>query len=557
MPLHQKPYDLSILIPARNEMFLSKTVDDILSNIEGRTEIIIVLDGEWADPGVVDDPRVTIIYHPESIGQRAATNEAARLSTAKYVMKCDAHCAFDKGFDVKMMSKMEDDVTMVPVMRNLHVFNWVCPDGHKRYQGPSGPCTQCGKPTERDIVWNPKQSPQSTSFCFDSTPHFQYFNDYKKKQVGDVVETMSIQGSCFMLTRDKYWELNICDEDFGSWGSQGIEVACKTWLSGGRVLANKNTWYAHMFRTQGADFGFPYEQKQSKVELAKDRARELFLNNKWDKAKYPLSWLVEKFWPIIGTSRDGKVKEFWSQQDLNNLKERERVSNEVVDTRPKNGIIFYTDNQLNLKIAHAVQKQLISIGLPIVSASLKPMPHFGTNIHVKEQRSISTMYKQILSALRASDADIIFFCEHDVLYHPSHFDFTPTDRNTFYYNTNVWKVRHADGHSLWVDNCIQVSGLCGFRDELIRHYEERVKLAENNTWDRNWGYEPGTPGKDIFKEQFKQEVWHSPYPNLDIRHDHNLTLNRWSKDLFRDKNNCLGWTEKHVSEIPGWSGLKI
>ena len=71
-----KQYELSILIPARQEMWLAKTVDDILSNIEANTEIIVVLDGAWADPGVINDPRVTIIYHSASIGQRAATNEA-------------------------------------------------------------------------------------------------------------------------------------------------------------------------------------------------------------------------------------------------------------------------------------------------------------------------------------------------------------------------------------------------------------------------------------------------------------------------------------------------
>ena len=32
----------------------------------------------------------------------------------------------------------------------------------------------------------------------------------------------------------------------GNWGNQGIEVALKTWLSGGGVLVNHNTWYAHV-----------------------------------------------------------------------------------------------------------------------------------------------------------------------------------------------------------------------------------------------------------------------------------------------------------------------
>src|SRR3989304_8802753 len=125
-------YDLSILIPARNEMFLAKTIENILENIEGNTEIIAVLDGEWAEPPVPQNERVTVIYHNQSIGQRAATNEAARLSKAKYVMKCDAHCSFDKGFDIKMMKEMKDGWTMVPLMKNLHVFDWVCPDGHRR-----------------------------------------------------------------------------------------------------------------------------------------------------------------------------------------------------------------------------------------------------------------------------------------------------------------------------------------------------------------------------------------------------------------------------------------
>ena len=91
--------DLSILIPARNEEFLSKTIEDILSNIEADTEVIAVLDGEWANPPIPQHPRVNVIYLPESIGQRAAGNLACRLSRAKYIMKVDAHCAFDKGFD--------------------------------------------------------------------------------------------------------------------------------------------------------------------------------------------------------------------------------------------------------------------------------------------------------------------------------------------------------------------------------------------------------------------------------------------------------------------------
>ena len=318
---------LSILIPSRNEMFLKNTIDDILKNIEADTEVIAVLDGAWADPPIPQHERVNIIYVPEPIGQRAATNLACKLSKAKFVMKVDAHCAFDKGFDRKMIeafAETGDNVTMVPIMRNLWAFDWKCYHcGWRKYQSPTPTrCEQCGRSDKirRKMIWVGKHNPQSTSYCFDSTPHFQYFEEYKHrpeyikdKAEKGLTETMSLQGSCFMLTREKYWELNICDEKLGNWGNQGIETACKTWLSGGRVLVNHRTWYAHLFRTQGGDFSFPWEVSGKDVERTKQNVKDLFFNNKWEKQIRPLSWLVEKFWPVRG----------WTQQDLETLKANE------------------------------------------------------------------------------------------------------------------------------------------------------------------------------------------------------------------------------------------
>src|SRR3990167_9080137 len=97
-------YDLSILIPARNEMFTARTVEDILKNKRGKTEVLVGLDGSWSDPGIPDHPDVRIIYVSQPLGQRAMTNKLERLSKAKYVMKVDAHCSFDEGFDVKLMA---------------------------------------------------------------------------------------------------------------------------------------------------------------------------------------------------------------------------------------------------------------------------------------------------------------------------------------------------------------------------------------------------------------------------------------------------------------------
>ncbi len=302
--------ELSILIPANREMFLARTVQDILEHMEADTEILIGLDGVWADPVIPDHPRVKIFHVSETIGQRAMTNQLARLSKARYVAKVDAHCAFDQGFDRKMIeffNKVGRDIVAVPVMRNLHAFDWVCKNGHRRYQSPSGPCGECGEPTEREMVWDPKPRPESTAYCFDATPHFQYMNDYKRrpeyqemKEKHGYTETMSLQGSFFMASRHNYWKYELCDERAGSWGNQGLELACAAWLSGLRVLVNHNTWYAHLFRTQGGDFGFPYEQSGKAVDKTKGYIKDKFWEKKHPKQIHDVQWLVDKFAPVPG-----------------------------------------------------------------------------------------------------------------------------------------------------------------------------------------------------------------------------------------------------------------
>lgn len=330
--------ELSILIPANKEQFLAKTIQDILENIEAETEIIAVLDSEWADPSIDQHERVTVIYVPKVIGQRAATNLACRIAKGKYVAKVDAHCAFDKGFDRKMLEgfqKMGDNVTMVPVMRNLHVFNWKCHHcGFKQYQGAKPEfCQQCHRNNKikMQMVWRPRPGTHNYSYAFDSQPHFQYFKEYRetpefkkmKEETGGYTESMSLQGSFFMCTKEKYWELNLSDEKAGSWGNQGIEVACKTWLSGGRVIANHNTWYAHLFRTQDG-FSFPYGQSWDAVQKTKDKIWEFFFSGKFKQQIHPVSWLVEKFWPIKSKNPDDKYQnKGWTKEALEALKMKE------------------------------------------------------------------------------------------------------------------------------------------------------------------------------------------------------------------------------------------
>jgi hypothetical protein len=218
-------------------------------------------------------------------------------------------------------------------MRNLHVFDWKCMNcGMRTYQGPKPEYCRneiCESAVDggdghgnlghqKKLVWNPKTNPQSSAYRFNKNLQFKYFPELRARlpRTG-LQETMSLQGSFFMCTREKYWELNLCDESWGSWGQQGTEVALKTWLSGGRVLCNMDTWYAHLFRTQKG-FSFPYPHSGASQQRAREISQDIFLNNKWPLQKYPLSWLLEKFWEPLQDVRD--MEERWEPADLERLK---------------------------------------------------------------------------------------------------------------------------------------------------------------------------------------------------------------------------------------------
>jgi hypothetical protein len=233
------------------------------------------------------------------------------------------------------------------------------------------------------------------------------------------------------------------------------------------------------------------------------------------------------------------------------------------------GIIFCTDNELSPKIAQKVQAGIKSIsksmGMPIVCASLKRKMDFGDkNIYFPSlERGRFTHFRQILSALENSTSDIIFFCESDILYHPSHFDFTPTD-TAYYYNTNNWVVWIKEGIATHVDVNIPMSMLCGYRELLLGHFQRKVArvfqrrkellaIGKELKFQGVSIYMSGEPGGEIRGEKvddYPIKTWASEYPNLDLRHDHNLTKGKRRPSDYIDHNNAKGW--KEAVEIPGW-----
>jgi hypothetical protein len=236
------------------------------------------------------------------------------------------------------------------------------------------------------------------------------------------------------------------------------------------------------------------------------------------------------------------------------------------------GIIFFTDNQLNLKIAHAVQEKFTNYcqrkNIPIVSSSLKKMGFGDKNIHFpSKKRGILTMFTQIMAALEHSHCDIVYFCEHDVLYHPSHFEYIPPTDDAYYYNTNVWKLWMEDRIAIRTKMAMQVSGLVGYRDLLLGHYQRRVAeilrrqkdiLAQggeivNDAFSKHMGYEPGGHMYPRGVDEYPMLPWESEWPIIDIRHGANFTKSKRRPEEFHDQKWTEGWTES--TEIPGWGNV--
>ncbi len=226
------------------------------------------------------------------------------------------------------------------------------------------------------------------------------------------------------------------------------------------------------------------------------------------------------------------------------------------------GIIYYTDGSVNDPIFSIVQKQILKANLPIVSVSFLPL-HFGKNFVLTLPSNIVSMIKQIIKALEESESKFVFFCEHDVLYPLSHFDFTPQKDTIFYYNANVWRWNYPTDGAITYDRLISLSGLSVNREFALNHYRKRLKKIGEMHWDldtkrhepiwaRKWGYEPGT--KKMKRGGFSDddfETWNSFYPIIDIRHGKTFSPPKVTLESF--KHQPTGWKETTLDKIDGWN----
>ena len=487
---------VSVIIPGRNEIYFQNTIDSILENATGDIEVIPVIDGYKPDPPlIITDDRVKPVFLKEAIGQRAAYNLGVKNSTGKYVMKLDAHALVSPGFDEVLKSHCPPKTVVLPEMRRLDVKNW-------------------------------KDKPRGkTHFMYFGIDVFcHYWKDYRKREAAKVEypEVLTGQGSCWFTTREWNDYIGLLDEELGSWGKVGIEISLKTWLCGGRQILNKNAWQAHWFRVGEGRFPYPLSGRQ--VGRAKNLTWNNFFFKKtgaFENQVRPFKWLMDKFAPIPS----------WEAYLVDEYR-----SNRV--------IVYYTDSELEESLAHAVRRNLKTVAgpIPIISVSQKPLK-FGQNITVGDKpKTTQSMYEQILvGAEAAPENSIIYLCEHDVFYQPSHFTKLPKDKEAFYFNQNRyhWWV---DGTAFYKNgkSSKALSQAVVNRDYLIKHLKDRLS---------NW----------IPDFKVRRYDWESERPNVDVRHGDNLSKDGPGKRRMRrgrGKSYNIGYwgSPKHFKSKAKYKG---
>lgn len=288
---------LSIIIPARNEKFLGQTVNELLQKATGQIEVIAVLDGYWPDPPLPDDSRLKVIHFGRSRGMRAAINAGVAIATGEFIMKIDGHCMLDHGYDEKLQEDCDQQTVVIPRRKRLDADLWQIQD--------------VGKPdVDYEYLSFPDDPKDFGGAGLNGKIWTERINERKALLID---ENMSFQGSCWFMHKSYFHFLELMDEgDYGPFWNEAQEIGLKAWLSGGRVIVNKKTWYAHLHK--GKKHGRGYRLEESALIKGAEHTKKWMTQKNWRKQTLPLSSLIERFWPVPTWTDEG-LKQLKAHED--------------------------------------------------------------------------------------------------------------------------------------------------------------------------------------------------------------------------------------------------
>jgi glycosyltransferase involved in cell wall biosynthesis len=220
---------VSVIIPSWKDPLLVKTINSLLetSELGDKLEIIAVLDGYEPKFELVTDPRVRYLRLNPNRGMRGAINAGVKEARGEIIMRTDEHCMFSQGFDRVMSESCQPNWIMTARRYFLDPVNWKIMDI---------PPVDYEKLKRRDLGGG--------AFKFEGREWHTRTNERKDIMVD---ETMAMQGSCWMMHK-KWWEdviVELDDKNYGTMYQDSHEMQFKTWQAGGKLMLNKNVWFAH------------------------------------------------------------------------------------------------------------------------------------------------------------------------------------------------------------------------------------------------------------------------------------------------------------------------
>lgn len=284
---------VSVIIPTRNEVYrtktgetvLWKTVEEAYTKAAGEVEIVVMFDGPPYQP-LPEYPNLIRLELPQA-GTKVGLNAAVKAASGKYFLKIDSHCMLSEGYDKALTSDMQDNWVVAPRMYILNAEDW-CWQDERFYDHFMLPC--------------PLTDPRL--FRFQAGGHWK---DRTRARLDvPVDENMKLHGSSFFMARDYYLNClgGVGHDEMSktnavhSFSGEDIEISLKTWLGpwDGKVMVNKNAWYAHMHKGGERPRGWGVSNRE--VNESYVYTATYWMGDQWEGRVHNLDWLIERFYPV-------------------------------------------------------------------------------------------------------------------------------------------------------------------------------------------------------------------------------------------------------------------
>ena len=221
-------------------------------------------------------------------------------------------------------------------------------------------------------------------------------------------------------------------------------------------------------------------------------------------------------------------------------------------------VIYYTDNKLPLQFWQTCIKQLMwSIAAStddepappeVLIMCNEPIPwlpeHWQQHV-VRGDRGLHDCYTKILAGLDLARHEIVYLCEHDVLYPEGYFEFTPNAK-AFWFNHCTVRMNER---GFFPHGSDITSACCGLIEPLRASFAKRMEWISHDwriVWDEPGAVWPerGSPGdrgySPAYCDVLPSAFYMSEFAVVDVRHGTNLTGYREAR------------AGGYVAELPYW-----